>query len=259
MIATHRSFLAVVMLLGLASACPARPLDPALQQQLLGLYTSYNQALTAGKLADALKLRSAETRATANKQMPNEAARRRFLAMAKTMVPDTVEPVHAAINAAGDKASIITVASRTIPKTAKGPPGGPAPGSTLHGEVTLTYVKQSDGWKLEDQMFGPDPAAITPCKDDKHQPAAAYDTGKTVSMGGPIVRVDFQPDHTMVVIRVVDEENCAFLQDNKAALLKRGLDPTRLVPYAIVEIEGTPHKTDKQKVLVDSLNVQPED
>ena len=124
---------------------------------------------------------------------------------------------------------------------------------------TLTYVRQSDGWKLEDQLFGPDPAAITPCKDDKSEPEAAYDTGKTVSMGGPIVRVDFQPDHTLVVIRVLDEENCAFLHDNKAGLLKHGLDASHAGALRDRRIEGSPHKTDKQKVLVDSLNVQPED
>jgi hypothetical protein len=78
-------------------------------------------------------------------------------------------------------------------------------------------------------------------------------------MGGPIVRVDFQPDHTLVVIRVVDEENCALLRDNKEGLLKHGLAADKLVPYAIVEIEGSPHRTDKQKVLVDKLNVQSED
>jgi hypothetical protein len=259
MVRMHRSFLALAAWLALAPQCLAKPLDAALQQQLLGLYASYNQALTAGKLTDALKLRSAETRATARKQMPNDAARQRFLAMAKSMVPDAVEPVHASINAAGNKASIITVATRTIPKNAKVPPGGPAPGSTMHGEVTLTYVKENDGWKLDDQMFGPDPASIAACKDESYEPEAAYDSDKTVSMGGPVVRVDFQPDHTLVVIRVVDEENCAFLQDNKDELLKHGLDPANLVPYAIVELEGSPHKSKKQKVLVDSLTVPPED
>jgi hypothetical protein len=62
----------------------------------------------------------------------------------------------------------------------------------------------------------------------------------------------------MVVIRIVDEEICAFLHDNKAGQLRHELDRARLVPYSIVEIEGSPHKTDKQKALVDTRNVQPE-
>lgn len=254
----RRYLVAASLLVGLGGAAHAVPLDDAMQQQMLGIYDGYNKALLAGKVADAMKLRSAETRASAKKEMPNEAARQRFLAMAKTMVPDTVQAQHATINAAGDKASIITVASKTIPKNVK-IPNGPPPGSVMHSEVTLTFVKESDGWKLDDQMFGPDPASITRCKDDKYESESAFDGNKTVSMGGPIVRVDFQPDHTLVVIRVVDEENCVFLSENKEGLLKHGLSPDKLVPYAIVEIEGNPHRTDKQKVLADSLNVRPEE
>ncbi len=136
--------------------------------------------------------------------------------------------------------------------------GGPAPGSTVDMELTLSFVKQADGWKLDDQLFGADPATLAQCKDTKYEPEAAYDTDKTVSLGGRIVRVDFQANHTLVVVRVVDEENCAFLRDNKEGQLKHGLQPDLLVPYAIVEIEGSPHRSDKQKVLVDKLNVQSE-
>jgi hypothetical protein len=255
----RRWLVTLALLLAVPLAARAAPLDAALQQQLLGVYDGYNKALLAGKLPDAIKLRSAQTRASAQKEMPTAAARQRFLEMARTMVPDTLQVAHASINTAGDKASIITVAAKTIPTHAKIPPGGPAPGSTLHSELTLGFVKESDGWKLDDQMFGPDPSSITACNDDKYEPETAYDTDRTVSMGGPIVRVEFRPDHTLVVIRVVDEANCVFLRDNKAGLLKHGLAADRLVPYAIVEIEGSPHKTDRQKVLADRLDIQPED
>jgi hypothetical protein len=255
----RRWLIMLALLLAAPPAAQAAPLDAALQQQLLAVYDGYNKALLAGKLADAIKLRSAQTRASAQKEMPTAAARQRFLEMARTMVPDTLQVAHASINAAGDKASIITVAAKTIPKNVKIPPGGPAPGSTLRSELSLSFVKESDGWKLDDQTFGPDPASITACKNDKYEPETAYDSDRTVSMGGPIVRVDFQPDHTLVVIRVMDEENCALLRDNKEGLLKHGLAADKLVPYAIVEIEGSPHRTDKQKVLVDKLNVQSED
>jgi hypothetical protein len=255
----RRCLTTLALLFAVPLAAQALPLDAALQQQLLGIYDGYNKALLAGKLADAIKLRSAQTRAAAQKELATAAARQRFLETARTMVPDTLQVAHAGINAVSDRASIITVATKTIPKTAKIPPGGPAPGSTLRSELTLSFVKESDGWKLDDQMFGPDPASITACKNDTYEPETAYDSDRTVSMGGPIVRVDFQPDHTLVVIRVVDEENCAFLRDNKEGLLKHGLAADRLVPYAIVSIEGSPHRTDKQKVLVDKLSLQSED
>ncbi len=254
----HRTLLILAALFATAPAAAAS-LDPALQQQLLDIYDAYNKALLAGKVADAMKLRSAAIRAEAQKEMPNEAARQRFLAMARTMVPDTLQVLHATTNAAGSKASIITVATKTLPKTMKQSPGGPAPGSTQRGEVTLSFVKEGAAWKLDDTMFGPDPSTIKPCKDERFEPASAYDADRTVSLGGPIVRVDFQSDHTLVVVRVTDEEDCAFLPENKEGLLKHGLAPDKLVPYAIVEIDGSPHRTDKQKVLVDSLTVRDEE
>lgn len=238
----------------LAPATLAKPLEPLLQQQLLAIYDAYNRAILAGTVAEALKLRTAEVRASAEKEMPTAAARQRFLGMARMMVPDTVEAVHGTLDAAGDKATIITDVAKAIPKDQK-IKGGPAPGSTLRSEVTLTFVREGGGWTFEDQMFGPDPTSITTCKDESYEPEAAYDTDKTVSMGGRIVRVDFEPDHTLVVIRVVDEDNCAFLRDGKDGLLKHGLAPDKLVPFAVVEIDGSPHRKDKLKVLVDSLTV----
>ena len=252
------SIMPAALWLGVPLIALAAPLDPALQQQLLGVYDSYNKAMTAGKLPEAMAFRSAEVRKKVQQETKTASGKSELLAMGKMMVPDALEVVHATINAAGDKASIITVAAKTMPKNVKNP-GGAAPGSTVHSGLTLTFVKEGGGWKLDDQIFDADPSKIVACKDDKYEPEAAYDTDKTVSMGGPIVRVDFQPDHTMVVIRVVDEENCVFLRANKEELLKHGLSPDKLVPYAIVEIEGSPHRTDKQKVLVDKLNVQPED
>jgi len=254
-----RGWLITLAALWLAAAppCFAKPLDTALQQQLLGIYDSYNRAITAGKLSDALALRSDSTRAEMQKELKTAKDRQSFIAMSRAMVPDTVEVRHASINAAGDHAHLLLLIAKTFPP-GKAIPGAPPPGSTQHGEVTLNFVKQGTGWAFDDQVFGGDPTAIVRCKDERSEPAAAYDTDKTVSMGGPIVRVDFQPDYTLVVVRVMDEENCAFLPA-RDELLKHGLDPAKLVPYAIVEIGGSPHRSDKQKVLVDSLTVQPED
>jgi hypothetical protein len=236
----------------------AAPMDAALQQQLLGIYDAYNKDLQAGKLQDAIELRSADMRDQAKKELATQAARDRFLAMAKSSVPDTIQAEHATVGAAGDRARIIVLGTKTIPNGTQ-IPGAPPPGTIVHSDITLSFVKESDGWKFDDQIFGPDPTKIATCKNDRFEPASAYDENKTVSLSGPIVRVDFAPDHTLVVVRVVDEDNCAFLTANKDELLKHGLAPDKLVPYAIVEIEGSAHRTDKLKVLVDTLTVQPEE
>src|ERR1700692_3259140 len=90
----------------------AKPLDPALQQQLLGVYDGYNKAIAAGKLPDALALGRAGTRAKAQKELKTAKDRQEFLTMAKMMIPDTVEARHGTVSDDGDKARIITVASK---------------------------------------------------------------------------------------------------------------------------------------------------
>ena len=235
----------------------AKPLDPALQQQLLARYDGHNQAIAAGKLQDALAIRTAQTRASAKKEMSTAKGRQEFLAMAKLMIPDKLEVLHTSINAAGDKARLVTVASKTFPP-GRQIPGGPPPGTTIRNELTLNFARQGNVWKLDDLLYGMDPAQVVACKDDRNEPTEAYDPDKDVSIGGPITRVDFQPDYTLVVIRVVDEENCAFLP-NREEIASHGLDPAKLVPYAIVEMNASPHRTNKQKVLIENLAILDED
>jgi hypothetical protein len=168
--------------------------------------------------------------------------------MARQMVPDRVEPLHATQSSDHKKATIVTLGTKTIPATMR-IPGGPKPGTVMHGEITLVFEREGNAWKLADQIFGMDPADIKACKDKAVERIAVYDADRDISLGGPIRRVEFKPDHTLVVIRVLDEEDCAILP-NREGLAKLGIDPGALVPYAIVEMSGSPHKTDKQRAWV---------
>ena len=247
----------LALLLAAAPRSHAKPLDPALQQQLLALYDGYNKALAAGKLTEALAFRSAETRARAQKEMKTAKDRQEFLVMAKATIPDTMEVRHATINAAGDKAELLTVVSKTFPP-GRQVPNGPPPGTTAHSELTLGFARQGNAWKLDDLLYGPDPAQIVACKDDRNEPMSAYDPDKDVSIGGPIVRVDFHPDYTLIVVRVVDEENCAFLP-GREEIARHGIDPARLAPYAIIDMTASPHRSNRQKVLVEHLKILDQD
>jgi hypothetical protein len=232
----------------------ASPLDPALQQQLLALYDSYNKAIMAGKFADIAALRTAKGRAEwlaeAKKTRKQQAE---DLDMARQMVPDRVEPLHATLSGDGATATIITLASKTLPTNVK-LNNGLKPGAVMHSELTLTFARDGQQWKLADLLFGVDPTALKPCKDEAAETIAAYDQDQDVSLGGLIRRVEFKSDHTLLVIQMLDEETCAILP-NREGLVKLGMDPDLLVPYATVEMGGSPHKTDKQRVWIDKLRV----
>ncbi len=251
-----RSLMIVALMLP-ALPATAVPLDAPTQQQLLGIFDAYDKAIDAGKLDAAMALMSTQLRDHAKSHLKTADDRRKALAMARMMVPDSITVVHSFINPPGTQARLVTVASKTVPKTQKDP-NGPPPGTVVRNGMTLGFVKQGGAWKFDEQVFGADPTEVTGCKSETADPRESYDPGRNVSAGGPIVRVDFKPDYTLVVFSVVDEANCAFLPA-KAGLAALGVDPALLVPYAIVELSGIAHRTDAQKMLAQGVQVHPEE
>ena len=239
------------LLTGLAGAAP---LDRVLQQQLLGLYDRYNKAIQSGKLTDATALRTAAARRAIEKELTKgKKAQAEFIEMSRQMAPDSIEVLHGTISRDGTEATILTLGARAVPANAR-IPNGPKPGSVMHGEITLTFKQESKQWKFDEQEFGVDPASVKACSDDAIEPAANYDDDHDVSLGGMIRKVEFKPDHTLLVVRIVDEETCAILP-SREKLVQLGMDVSLLVPYATVEMGGSPHRTDKQRVYVDKLRV----
>lgn len=246
------ALLILSLVIGLGPAVRAEPLDTALQTELLQLYDRHNQAITAGKVDEAVALRSSDAKKAIRPYLGTAAKRRELAAMLTEAIPDTIDVKHGSLAKDGKSAAILIVATKKAP--AKVPKGGPPPGSVMTEEMTLNFVSEGGQWTLGETVFGMDPTKIVPCKNPAFEPIDAYDDDKNVELGGPIVRVDFQPDYTLLVLRVVDEENCAYMP-NREAIEKAGLKVDMLVPYAIAEISGLPHKTDPQKVWVDHITV----
>lgn len=242
----------VLGLLLLVGAAGAAPLDPAQQTELMALYDRYNKAILAGKLAEAMALRPA--RVQSEFQARSKQARAGLLAMAQAMTPDKVVPQRGTLSDDGKTATVVTLATRTA-TAAVARAGGPKAGTVKTIELTLTFLREGQAWKLDDLMFGMDPADIRLCKDEETEAKSAYDDDRSVSYGGPIRRVAFKPDHTLVVIRVVDEEACLIMPP-RDRLVERGFKVEALAPDAMIEAEAAPHRTDKQRAWVDTLTVQ---
>ena len=235
----------------------AGPLDPAVQQELLGLYDQYGKLIQAGKLAEAAQLRTSGSRAeilALGRKPKREQAE--MLEMMRLMTPDQVTPIHSTGDADGKTATIVALASKTVPANLN-LQGGPKPGTLTHGEVTLQFEREAGAWKLLDQTLGPDPAAIVACHDEPVESEAAYDRSVNGNIGGQIRRVDFKPDHTVVVIRIVDEENCLILPP-RDWLSAHAAHSDKLVPWALIEADGAPHRSDKQRFWADKWTVTDE-
>lgn len=239
--------LASLLLIGLGTAgAGARPMEGPLQQQLLALYHRYNAAITAGRLEEALALRSAPVQAALDQQLKTAQQRQDYLQGAAQMVPDRLELRHASINDAGDKALLIVLADKTL---STGP---------VQNELDMSFIKEGGSWKLGELVQGPGPADIKRCRDPSYQPISAYDTSRSVSLVGRIERVDFLPDYTLVVMLSGNTETCTFLPD-RAVLQQHGLNPDILQPYRIAEITGVAARGDAQKVMVNDITVHAEE
>jgi hypothetical protein len=238
-----QAILATAILAAATTRALAAPLDPALQAQLMQTYGDYNQAIRAGKLDQAMALRDNDTRQSMQKDLASGGKRSELLAFARAGVPDSVEVRHASLSKDGATASIIVLAKKNA-----------GAGAASASEVTLSFVKEGSTWKFGEQMFGIDPAKVVACRSQTFDPIDAYDQDTTSNLGGPIVRVAFEADHTLVIIRVLDEENCVFLP-SRAELEKSGFKTDLLVPYTVVEIEGFQHKSDKQKIWADRFDI----
>jgi hypothetical protein len=239
-------FIAILLLLtSIATAGIATPLDPALQQELLGVYDRYNKAIAAGKLADAAALRTSQPRTEllAGKTKAEQAD---MLRMAHMMAPDSISAVHATLGKDGQTARIITMAAKTFPAGLK-IPGGPRPGTVGHGELTLNFAIEGRDWKFAGQVFGPDPADIKTCHDEPKETEDSYDHNVRTNEGGVIRSVDFKSDHTLVVIRVVDEDNCIILPP-RAWLDQHDAHADKYIAWAVLEADGLPHRSDKQRL-----------
>jgi hypothetical protein len=235
----------------------AAPVDPALQKQLLAIYDEFNATVAKGDYQKAVVQRSAASQKVFREQLKTAQDRKAFMEMNKAVTPDQLTVVHSKMSRDGTRAALIARAGKTVPAGLKDKSAPPA-GTVITSELTIAFVKEGGKWKYESQTLGMDPAAMQRCEDTRFEPISAYDDTVGTSAGGPIVRVEFKPDHTLVILRVLDEENCAFLP-SKETLTKGGFDTGLLQPYTVISLGGLRHKTSKQKLWVEQLDVLEED
>jgi hypothetical protein len=232
----------------------AAPLDPALQAELLALYDAYTKAVLAGNLPKALSYHDRDTRQQLQKETKTRQQKQELIEMHRLTQPDAFDVQYADVSKGGHEATIFGVARKTWPAHLRGQHGIPPDGVT-QAELTLQFRKEGGAWKYVSRTFGMDPEQITRCTNTAAEPAEAYDSDRTVSMGGRLVRVAFEADHTLLIVRLIDEEHCFYLPPQPTPQ-EAGFNPDRLKPWTIVEVDASPHKQDKLKALVEGIVVR---
>lgn len=245
---------ALVAFLAVAAPAAAAPMDAALQTELLALQAAFTKAVAAGDFKKALTLLSAEQRKGLEKEIKTQKARKELSEMMKGTTPDSFDVEHTELSEDGTQARIEGLAKLILsPEALKRFPD-PPPDGVAQSEMTYEFAKEKGTWKYVTRTFGPDPRTIAAC-DAAFGSLDDFDRDKDVGMGGMIRRVAFETDHILIVIRIVDEEQCLFLPPREE-IEKKGFNAALLQPRAIIEANGSPHRSDKQKVWVEGLKVQ---
>lgn len=204
------------------------------------IFDAYNAAALAGDLEGATRLRTSEVRSEILAALRDPSQKADAEAMLKALVPLSYTVDQS--DRSGTKAMLYATGTFHAPRG----------GKTIRQEFIMEFLKEAGAWRLGRLTFtGGDPAKIKRSDDVSLEPESRFDPSKTTSVGGRVIAVAFEPDHTRVTIRVLDDEVLVYLPP-KAELQKSGFAVEKLKPGVLIEAEGRSHKTNPRKVLARS-------
>lgn len=216
------------------------PVENPNVSELKEAFDKYNLiAAVPGKILEALELRTAKVKAEALEFMKDEEGKNMTESMMQSMVPVSYEVEHVVSRKNGE------VAVNCTGTFVSGDPDDH--GKHVRVEFELVFLKEEGVWKLGDFILHNDPDKIERSANQSFEDESNYDSGANTSMGGRVVSVKFEADHTLVAVRVTNQDVLVTLP-NKEALGKTGFKTEELVPWSYVEVDGYPHKTDSLKV-----------
>jgi len=220
------------------------PFSPGQVQQsaFKDIYDSFNKAVQEGVFEKIISFYTTDVQKEITSQVKSKKERKQFLAMGKLQIPESYEILHMEAGKDSDSYVLNTIMQFSASKEIKR--------ERSRAECEIHYKKENNKWKLESIWFLSDPDKIVRPHDFTYNPDDA-DIDKEGDIGGRIVRTEFNPGYTLVIIRVLDEENAVFFK-SKEDLLKEGISLKELEPWKVYEFSGHPHKTDKLKFFATS-------
>lgn len=233
------SFFSIVLLACLAVAGAAKAQDAA---ELTRTFDEYNSAAKAGEVKKMLSLRTLEQQKDINREIAKKQDRDYFLLLARAQIPESYEVEHVAKGRDGQSATLYLLGQFPAMREIERP--------RTRMEEMISFKKEDGKWKIDSALPLGDPDKVKHPKDLTYVPEDA-DMHVSGNIGGRIVKTEFYPEYTLVLLRVMDEENAVFLPA-KEVLQRAGVPLEDLEPWKIQEFSGHPHKSDKQKFFATS-------
>lgn len=237
------------MLAGLALAASAlcamsAHAGPGLQQELETQLRAYHKAILDGNTQAALSLASRESRRSIEKEFAASKNRGDDIALWQAMTPDDYAAEHAE-PAGGKEAVLYGIGTKRLPPEEAKRHGRPS----ARFETITRFRKEGDAWRVHENTISGDPDRIKRSADERYEGEGAFRDDRTMTLEGRVVKTRFGKDHTVVVLRVLDEEIVTF-HPGRAELERFGVDFGLFEPWRHMLIKGKPHKSDPLKVFV---------
>ena len=242
-----RAFRAIGLCL-LAAISISAAADDVLQRELSDLLQRYFTAVNADNFKEALNLRTGSSRAEIEKELADAGNRTATLKMMKAMTPERFETQHFEGTPAGAEATLYVIATKTLPEELAKQQGR----QSARAEVTAQFRKEGNSWRVENITFTGDPDKVKRSPDEKFEPEEAFNMERRTSINGRVIRTRFETDHSVVIVRVLDEEIVALLPSRKE-LEGYSFDFDSILPWHTVNVRGHLHKSNPLKLLATEL------
>ncbi len=213
--------------------------------ELTRIYDQQNAAMASGDMERILLFRTAKTKTEIKAYLKTPQDRKELLEMSKAMVPISYTIDQQDIS---DKKATLYLTGTFHSMEPK------KKGKEIRQEMLIFYTKEGGQWKIDNLIFAGDPDKVKRSPNDRLEPESHFRLDASTHVGGRLVQVKFEKDHTLLAIRVLDEEILLFFPA-KELLEKSGFHTNKLVPGQLIEATGCPHKSNSRKILGRNLSL----
>lgn len=205
--------------------------------ELTRTFDAYNAAAKAGNVEKMLSLFTAKQRKDIRKEIVKKEERDYFLLIWQAQIPESYEVQHVTWAKNRQGATLYLLVQLPAMPVLERP--------RMRMEEAIFFKKENSKWKIDSILPIGDPDNIKRPKDLTYDPDDANLESRG-AISGRIIKTEFKPDYTLVILRVMDEE-CAIFLPAKEVLEKAGVPLDEFSPWNIHEFQGYPHKSDKLK------------
>jgi hypothetical protein len=186
-------------------------------KELTKIYDAYNIAAKGGDVDGMLAMRTAAAEKEVRGQIQKPENRDYFVMINRAQAPESYDVEHVEWSKKKDAADLYLMCQLPEMREIKR--------KRTSIEVLVTLKKEGGKWKLDHFMPLGEPSQIKRPKDLSYNKADANQDVTSASVAGRIVSITFEPDHTLIMVRVMDEEVAVFLpsKDVLARISHRGI------------------------------------